>query len=89
MGNNELETRSFLEDAKNLCIIIKTDEIEQKQYITHFDKLKDYKTSNDKLIIGNGTYDVLNLIIKWIKVEIIKNSLVIPICKGNIIIEEF
>lgn len=89
MEINEIETRSFLEDAINLCISIQTDELEQKQYITGFNVIKDYETVNNKLVIGNGKYKALNLIIDWINVKIIKNKLVIPICNGNVIIEEF
>lgn len=89
MEINEIETRSFLEDAINLCISIQTDELEQKQYITGFNVIKDYETVNNKLVIGNGKYKALNLIIDWINVKIIKNKLVIPICNGSVTIEEF
>lgn len=89
MEINEIETRSFLEDAVNLCISIQTDELEQKQYIIGFNVIKDYETVNNKLVIGNGKYKALNLIIDWINVKIIKNKLVIPICNGSVTIEEF
>lgn len=89
MEINEIETRSFLEDAVNLCISIQTNELEQKQYIIGFNVIKDYETVNNNLVIGNGKYKALNLIIDWINVKIIKNKLVIPICNGSVTIEEF
>lgn len=89
MEINEIETRSFLEDAVNLCISIQTNELEQKQYIIGFNVIKDYETVNNKLVIGNGKYKVLSLIIDWINVKIIKNKLVIPIYNGSVTIEEF
>lgn len=89
MEINEIEIRSFLEDAVNLCISIQTNELEQKQYIIGFNVIKDYETVNNNLVIGNGKYKALNLIIDWINVKIIKNKLVIPICNGHVIIEEF
>lgn len=93
MMNKELETRLFLEGAKNLCINIFLAGLKQKQYITRFNLTKDYDTTRENLKIGNGSHNVLNIKLDWDKVKIDEgaiNKLFIPIGDaGNILIESF
>lgn len=92
--DNELEARCFLEEAKNLYIITNCMGVKTKDYITCFDKFKDYDTSKDRLVIGNGKYKKVNVLIKdWNNIKFINNNdidrLVIPIETGQVIIESF
>lgn len=94
MCGKELEIRLFLEEAKNLIITTKISGVEQKQYITRFDKIKDYDTSEENLTIGNGRHNVLKVNLDWDKVEEIDDGaidkLFIPVGDaGNIVIESF
>lgn len=93
MINKELETRLFLEGAKNLCITTQLSGVDTKQYITKFNKIKDYDTVGENLKIGNGRHNVLNVNLNWDKVEIKEGSidkLFIPVNDvGNILIESF
>lgn len=93
MLNKELETRLFLEGAKNLCITTFVAGLETKQYITKFNKIKDYDTVRENLKIGNGRHSVLNVQLDWDKVEIEEGAiykLFIPVGDvGNILIESF
>ena len=89
MYNKELEVRCFLEEAKNISIEVNTSVMKTKQYILRFDKIKKYSTTEKNLTISNKNFEVLNVIINWIKIKIIKNKLVIPVYDGEIIIEEF
>ncbi|MFR4581611.1 hypothetical protein [Clostridium cadaveris] len=85
MINKELETRLFLEEAKNLCINTFVAGLETKQYIIGFNVIKDYETVNNKLVIGNGKYKALNVQVNWDKVKIQDGT----IDAGNILIESF
>lgn len=93
MINKELETRLFLEGAKNLCITTQLPGVDTKQYITKFNKIKDYDTVGENLKIGNGRHNVLNVNLDWDKVKIKEGSidkLFIPVNDvGNILIESF
>ena len=93
MLNKELETRLFLEGAKNLCITTFVEGLETKQYITGFNRIKEYETTTENLKIGNGRHSVLNVNLDWDKVEIEDGAidkLFIPVGDvGNILIESF
>ncbi|UFH66432.1 hypothetical protein KQH81_07895 [Clostridium cadaveris] len=92
MINKELETRLFLEGAKNLCINTFVAGLETKQYITRFNDIKDYETVDNKLVIGNGKYKALNVQVDWDKVKIQDGAidkLFVLTDAGNILIESF
>ena len=92
--DSELETKCFLEEAKNLYVTIESLGVKTKTYVTCFNKIKDYDTGEHELTIGNGKYKILSARINdWNNIKFInKNNidrLVIPIETGQVIIESF
>lgn len=94
LKNYELETRCFLEESRNLCITTNCMGVKTKDYVTCFNKIKDYDTGEHELTIGNGRHKILNARINdWNNIKFINNNdidrLVIPIETGQVIIESF